>query len=296
MKRIIYIVLIVFIGFTLFSFWMSPSLGGLIPGGKNSPDHKVERIAFATEPQIDFKLTYKNLASDSKLVKLKETYALDTLIAKPKTDIEKILKIQSWVQSRWIHDGDRTPEYNDALYILEEAKKGKRFRCVEYSLVAGQCLASLGFTVRNLGLMTKDVNEVNYGAGHVANEVYLKDLQKWVFIDPQFDVITFKDGIPLNAVELQNLIANNIDFDIVNPNGVITKEEYKEWIGPYLYYFNVSLNKGSIGIFDRFIGTKKQLTLIPKGADEPKYFQRLFRLNNTYFTTSLADFYPKLTE
>ncbi len=296
MKRVKYYALTILLIFIFFSFWMSPSLGGLIPGGKDTPDKSVEKIAFDLEPTNEFTLSYLSRTDDTTLIKLRKAYPLDSLTANAKSDLEKILKIQSWVQSQWVHNGDSKPEIYDALYILQEAKKGRKFRCVEYSLVAGECLASLGFKVRNIGLMTKDINDVNYGAGHVANEVYLKDLQKWVFIDPQFDVITTKASIPLNAVELQNLIANNTDFNIINPNGVISKEDYKEWIGPYLYYFNVSLNKGSIGIFDRIIGSKKQLILLPKGAEKPKYFQRLFRINNAYFTTSSGDFYPKLKD
>lgn len=142
--------------------------------------------------------------------------------------------------------------------------------------------------------MTKDVNEVNYGAGHVANEVYLKDLKKWAFIDPQFDVIVTGKGVPLNAVELQHHIANDMQFELSSPNNVITKEDYIEWIGPYLFYFQTSLNKGSVSIADRIIGTKKQLTLVPKGYEEPKYFQRLFRINTSYFTHSVNDFYPTI--
>jgi hypothetical protein len=296
MKIVKYLVLIVFFVFLSFSFWMSPSLGGLIPGGKNAPEKLVSKLEFDLEPTGNFTLTYQSRTHDEKLLELRNVYALDSLIKEAPSDFEKVRVVQSWVQSRWVHDGNSKPEVNDALFILQEAEKGKRFRCVEYSLVAGQCLASLGYTVRNLGLMTKDVNDVNYGAGHAANEVYLRDLEKWIFIDPQFDVITVKDGIPLNAVELQQHIANNIDFEIVNPNGIISKEEYKNWIGPYLYYFYVSLNKGSVGILDRITGTKKQLTLLPKGADKPKYFQRLFRINNSHYTTSLGDFYPKLND
>ena len=116
-------------------------------------------------------------------------------------------------------------------------------------------------------------------------------MNKWIFIDPQYDVIATENGVPLNAVELQEVIANKKPFEIINPNKVIGKEEYIDWIGPYLYYFYVSLNKGKVSILDRIIGSKKQLTLVPIGGKEPKYFQRIFRLNNTYFTNSTADFY-----
>ncbi len=151
--------------------------------------------------------------------------------------------------------------------------------CVEYSIVTEQCLTSLGFIIRPLGLMTKDVSEVKSGAGHAVNEIYLKDLKKWILIDPQYDVITMKDNVPLNAVELQSCIANNLNFGIIYPNRTTTKEEYRKWIGPYLYYLYVTINGQSVGVWDRIVGNKKQLTLLPIGAEKPTYFQKIFRIN-----------------
>ena len=260
--------------------------------GKESPDQVVERLSFTSTSNNAFELTYPDKSDRADLVTLRKTYQLDTLIQNCNSDFEKVKRVQSWVQSRWEHDGDNRPARSSALYILQEAEKGQRFRCVEYSLVANQCLSSLGFRVRNLGLMTKDVSNVRYGAGHSVNEVYIPDLKKWVLIDPQFDAMSMQNGIPLNAVELQNAIANDEDFTLINPNKTISKDDYQKWIGPYLYYFKISLNKGSVGIWDRIIGNKKQLTLVPVGAENPKVFQRLFRITTSYFTHSTGDFYP----
>lgn len=153
-------------------------------------------------------------------------------------------------------------------------------------------MKSLGFIVRRLWLKTKDVDVVNSGEGHVVNEVYLSDFKKWFFIDPQFDIMVLKNGIPLNAVEFQSAIANNEQIEIINPSKEITDEEYIEWISPYLFYFTTSLNNGRISNWDRVIGAKKQLTLVPKGHKPPTYFQRLFRIRTNYKTNSISDFYP----
>jgi hypothetical protein len=277
-----------------FVFWMSPRLGGLLNFGKDSISQEIHKLQFDTISNKDFGLVYSKRDKEEALINLKKTYALDSLVAHCNTDFEKVSTIQSWVQSRWEHNGDNVPEKSDALYILKEAEKGKQFRCVEYSIVANQCLASLGFIVRSLGLMTKDVEEVKFGAGHVVNEVYLYDLKKWVMIDPQFDVITTYNGEPLNAVELQACIANKLAFEIINPNETISKEDYEKWIGPYLYYFTISINGQNITWKDRLLGTKKQICLQSIGTKQPKYFQNLIKLNNNYYTNSLNDFYPKL--
>ncbi len=282
------IIIVIFIGFT---FYMSPSFGGLIYGGKEEHDKNVEKLEFTNDRNFNYQIEYKTYSDEPDLIKLKTDFKLDTIVKNAKSDFEKVLLIQSWVNSRWKHDGNNSPEKNDAYYILEQAEKGERFRCTEYSLVASESLKSLGFKVRSVGLMTKDIDEVNSGGGHAVNEVFIPDLKKWIFIDPQYDIMVTENGLPLNAVELQKAIANKELIEIINPNKVIEKEEYIEWIGPYLYYFYTSLNKGKVSVWDRIIGNKKQLTLVPEGKKEPKYFQRIFRLNNMYFTNSTNDFY-----
>jgi hypothetical protein len=290
-RKILKIILTFFTIFIGFTFYMSPSFGGLISGGKEEHDKNVEKLEFTDNRNSNYQIEYKKYSNEPDLIKLRTDFKLDTIVKNAKSDFEKVLLVQSWVNSRWKHDGDNTPEKNDAYFILKQAEKGERFRCVEYSLVASACLKSLGFKVRNVGLMTKDIDEVNYGGGHAVSEVLIPDLKKWIFIDPQYDIIATENGIPLNAVELQQVIANKNEFEIINPNKVISKKEYIEWIGPYLFYFYTSLNKGKVSVWDRIIGNKKQLTLVPKGKKEPKYFQRIFRLNNMYFTNSVNDFY-----
>lgn len=293
-KKILKAIGLLLLLFLIFSFWMSPRLGGLIPLGKDSIDKTVSIHRFDTASTGEFQLEYSDISGRDDLVKLRKEYKLDSLIKDCRTDFEKVAKIQSWVQSRWEHDGKNVPEYNDAIYILKEAEKGKRFRCVEYSIVANQCLSALGFKVRGLGLMTRDISKVKWGGGHAVNEVYLDDVKKWVFIDPQYDVIPVANDTPLNAVELQNYISEGKDFQLLNPNNTITKDEYVKWIGPYLYYFYTSLKGERISIWDRIIGTKKQLTLYPIGAEKPRYFQKMMRINNSYYTHSVRDFYPEL--
>ncbi|SMG35482.1 Transglutaminase-like superfamily protein [Marivirga sericea] len=288
------ILLVLVVAFICFSFYLSPRLGTLIPLGKESRSQAIYDLSFDTIPTNNFNITYSDRSADSFYHELRKKYKLDSIVKGAKTDFDKILTIQGWVQSRWEHDCCNTPKENNALYILEQAEKGERFRCVEYSTVAKQCLASLGFKVRGLGLMTKDISDVQSGGGHVVNEVYIQDIKKWMYFDPQFGVIPTLDGAPLNAVELQYRIKNGLYFDLINPNQTTTKEDYIEWVSPYLYYFTVNLNQGGIGIWDRIVGNKKSLTLYPKGAEQPAYFQKIFRLNTSYYTHSLSDFYPEL--
>jgi len=62
---------------------------------------------------------------------------------------------------------------------------------------------------------------------------------------------------------------------------------YKNWIAPYLYYFDFAIDQ-------RFFvkkGEKRKgvIMLVPKGAKEPKVFQRKFPIRNcTYISNHSA--------
>ena len=57
-KKILKTFVALFILFTLFSFWMSPRLGGIISMGKEGPDQKVEVLHFDTAATGKHPLVY----------------------------------------------------------------------------------------------------------------------------------------------------------------------------------------------------------------------------------------------
>ncbi|MDL2297160.1 transglutaminase-like domain-containing protein [Bacteroidales bacterium OttesenSCG-928-B11] len=224
---------------------------------------------------------------------LRSRYPIDSLIKEARTDMEKTLKILNWVHNQWQHNGSNEPRKNDAISILEEAKEGKNFRCVEYGIVAAACLNAIGLNSRMLALKTKDVETTEYGAGHVATEVFLNDLQKWVFIDGQFDAMPVLNGVPLNAVEFQKAIAENFDQLEIKTESDISKSAYVNWIYPYLYYFDVKFdNRESINNRQSIDG-KSSLMLVPLGAKFPTIFQIRYPMDYFKYTHSLEDFYAQ---
>ena len=90
--------------------------------------------------------------ADPYLNKLRTTYKLDELVAGKNGDYEKVQAVCHWVRSRWEHNGNNEPKKNDAISILQEAEQGKRFRCVEYSVVLGDSspLELQSFALREL--------------------------------------------------------------------------------------------------------------------------------------------------
>jgi len=230
--------------------------------------------------------------SDSNNPYLKELrikFNLDEVVAESQSDYDKVLAITHWVHRLWEHHGKNQPEKNDPISIIEEAKQGKRFRCVEYGIVVAGCLNSLGIPARVLGLKTADMETREYGAGHVVTEAYLKEMEKWVMIDGQHDLIPLLDGKPLNAFELRKALMTSRDLLSITGNvDPFRSNEYFDWIEEYLFYFDVPLD-------NRYLSNRSEekVMLVPKGANKPKVFQRKNPLKNVVYTESVQCFYQK---
>jgi len=238
------------------------------------------------------KFVYEENIDNDYLIKLREKYPIDSLARQAKSDTEKVLKIINWVHNQWQHNGGNKPLKNDAISILNEAKEGKKFRCVEYGIVAVACLNSIGLKSRVLALKTKDVETRKYGAGHVLLEVYLNDLKKWVMVDGQWDAMPVLHNIPLNATELQKAISENYNELEIKSLSATSKRHYLDWIYPYLYYFDVSFDNREGTEIERInSGDKPKLMLVPLGAKNPQIFQITKKIDNCLYTNSINDFY-----
>ncbi len=264
-----------------------------------APSQKVLDISFTDEtPNSNYTFFYSDTLDHLYLRELRQEYGIDALISSVDSELDKIKVVLNWASSQWEHNGYNSPSNPDALTILKEAKIGNQFRCVEYGILASACLNSVGIPARVLGLKTRDVEKVRRGAGHVVAETYSRQFDKWIFVDPQFNVLPMLDGVPLNGVEFQEALFNNKDqVELVNVNGKVSdnmKETYLNWIGKYLYYFDV--------LFDQRIGNepnyesvngKTKLMLVPLGEKEPTVFQRNNKINYCFYTHSVRDFYRK---
>lgn len=244
-----------------------------------------------------FRIKYEHNADGEYLRTLRERYGLRSFINDSKDDAEKARRILHWVHQQWQHNGSNEPRKSDALSILEEAKEGKNFRCVEYSIVTAACLNAVGLKARTVALKTREVETTQSGAGHVAVEVFLADIGRWAFLDAQWDVMPVLDGIPLNAVELQKAITQHYAKLEIRSLSDVDRESYMEWIYPYLYYLDIAFDNGKTSSGPDFGAKgKSRLMLVPVGAKEPTVFQIQFKIENCYYTNALADFYEHPTE
>jgi transglutaminase-like putative cysteine protease len=215
---------------------------------------------------------------------LRDEFKLDGVVRSCATDFERAVTLCQWVHSRWEHVSDIPSRPQSAVEILRRAAAGERFRCAEYGLVLGRVLNAKGLPARSIGLRTLDVATRQMFAGHVGTEVFLRDLGRWVFFDPQFDLVTVLGGMPLSAVELQSALAR--DEPVQCRTSTATEPaRYLSFIKPYLTFFNVAGVDPNGKIWD--------VSLVPLGLLSPLAFEgAAYTAANRIATHSLATFYP----
>ncbi len=247
-------------------------------------------------PEYDNKTAQKLIVyySDSSenlfLRELTARFQLKELTKKCKTQAEIALTVCNWVSRQWNQDGGTLPKKSTAIEILEEAKAGKQFRCVEYSITIAGCLNALGIKSRTVGLKMKGMDTIQYGAGHVITEAFLSDLGKWISLDGQFDMMPVLNNIPLNAIELQQALRNEPErLQFMSISQKFSKEAYIKWINPYLYYFDIEVdNREGYDLEKRT--HRKGIMLVPIGEKCPTIFQRLYPMEYVC-TNSIQAFY-----
>jgi hypothetical protein len=263
-----------------------------------TPSKKVNTIQFEQqERNTAFQFFFPDPATDTILIHLRTEYQLEQLVQGAKNEEEKVLRVLKWARSQWEHVPSNNAETNNACTILDRAKKGERFRCVEYGIVLKSALNALGLKARTIGLKTRDVESTLVAAGHVLAEVWLQDRQKWAMVDAQFDAMPVLDGVPLNAVELQSAIVQKRPFQFIRLQGPLSDGEHKQYmkfIPHYLFYFDVSFDEKNLKRSQKYeVDGKYQLMLVPIGAKKPTVFQRKYPMDYLQYTHSLADFYAK---
>lgn len=259
---------------------------------------KLEQIEFTEDPANEnYQFIYQDDENSPELSTLQSLYRLDSVADMGSSEIQRMLALLNWTNGRWKHNGSNTPSKSNTLTILEEAKAGKKFRCVEYGTVLRSVLAANGYKARTLGLKIKEVEVTSSGAGHVPTEAWSDTHGKWFLLDAQFNVVPMLDGQPLNAVELQDAIFQKKDFKLVNFYGEVdnmTRKNFLRFIPSYLYYFDFRFDQREV-VYDSLykVNNKIVLMLVPKGAKRPDTFQIKNKMNYLEYTNSLNDFYRK---
>ncbi|MCC2545468.1 transglutaminase-like domain-containing protein [Hymenobacter sp. BT175] len=245
-----------------------------------------EVLPFTTQLDPAIPAFQYGTADDEYLTRLRDLYGLEDVVAGRQTDYDKVRALCVWVHNRWEHDGHSQARNLDPISILKEAALGKQFQCIEYSTVLTGALSSIGIPARTVYLKTADVETRRSGASHVVTEAWLRDQQKWVLVDAQWDIIPTLRNTPLSAVELQKVLATNEpDLQFATSTGA-KGNYYFKWLKPYLYYFDTRLDQ-RFGVN----AAPSSLMLVPEGAPKPRIFQRTAKITRMRYTNSVSTFY-----
>jgi hypothetical protein len=247
---------------------------------------RLQALQFEKDPDPTAYSFQRSTPDEPYLVNLYTTYALEDVVAGKDTDLAKVRAVCTWVHNRWEHNGRNSAKKQDPISILQEASMGKQFQCVEYSTVIVGALTALGIPARPLNLKTADVETRRDGAGHAVAEAWLRDQQKWVMVDGQWDVVPMLNDTPLNAVELQAAIAAKAPGLHIETSSETKSKAYFSWLTNYLYYFDT--------VLDTRFGVKAApsgLMLVPMGAKNPTVFQHDTPIHRMRYTHSVSTFY-----
>lgn len=213
---------------------------------ENAQRSKVFDLVAWDNPDLDYpgRHTFKTLAE---LEPLRKQYRLDDLLIGSKDEWDSQLKALAWVHNRWAHDGIHEPSARNALTILKEVAEGKRFRCVEYSIVLSEVLQALGYPARSIGLRSQNAS-FGTGKGHVVSEVWNNDLGQWVLLDGQNNSYWEDQGRPLSAQQVRQLIqAGGRPKMVSRPSSWNATPNSKEW-DVYFYHLTYRIDHAGEGL------------------------------------------------
>ncbi|MBQ8392454.1 MAG: transglutaminase domain-containing protein [Clostridia bacterium] len=144
-------------------------------------------------------------------------YKLDRFI-NANDDEDTVKKILRWTYEILLHSTyyENTINYKSSIDIIEFSRANKLcLNCYCHSYVLKDALCSVGITARLVYCMP--INGDYYG-NHVIVEYYSKNHQKWIFVDPTYNVLfTNKRGVPVSLLEFrENIIKNRKNLIVIN--------------------------------------------------------------------------------
>lgn len=262
---------------------MAPSGAAVDPPTfSETPDPSVPRQVF---PSV----------ADAYFVRLRTWFELDSRIPKALTELERARAICASVHGRWTHSNDDEPSRNDPITILEEASKGKRFRCVQFGITLAGALTAFGLPARVVSMMSRDVETRESGASHVVAEAWLTSLGKWAMLDAQENALVFQGDQPLSCAEVASCLSDpNLRVQIPGlPPGIDSRMYLNpEAFGPNFYYFQTRVDQRRLD--PEQLSDEREhasIMLCPVGAPEPRVFQRASPFQRVTYTRSKKAFY-----
>lgn len=190
-------------------------------------------------------------AKDPNLVALRQGLHLDS-IAGGGTEVSQVLNLLHWIHNLIPHDGNHeNPAVRNAMNMIAVCKKDNRgLNCRGLATVLNECYLSMGFASRFVTCLPKDSLKIDPDC-HVINVVYIRSLQKWIWIDPTNDAYVMNEkGELLGPEEVRQRLIDHRPL-IVNPDAnwnhksAVEKENYLyNYMAKNLYMLQCPVNSG----------------------------------------------------
>lgn len=174
------------------------------------------------------------------LVQLREQFKLDS-VAGAGDEISKIKNLLHWVHEVVPHDGNSdNPKIKNTAAMIELCRKENRgVNCRMMAQMLTEVYLAMGFKARFVTCMP-----MNYVSDcHVITVVYSNTLNKWVWVDPTFDLFVMdENGTMLSISEVRERIRSDKplqinDYANWNHRSPQTKEYYIDhYMAKNLYY------------------------------------------------------------
>jgi transglutaminase-like putative cysteine protease len=156
----------------------------------------------------------------AQLQDFRKKFELDKVVAGSLTEWEKIRKLRGWVARRWdwYLPNSNIEDFTtwNASEILDVSGASQKIggNCLHYAIVLTQACQSFGIPARIVS------TNFSIWGGHELVEVWSRDYEKWIMVDPNFDTMFYyrENAIPLSALELHKVFLDTYypDKEIIN--------------------------------------------------------------------------------
>jgi hypothetical protein len=127
-------------------------------------------------------------------------------------DFSDAISMREYLRDLFPHGTASTSFINiNVLEMIDAAEQGGKFLCGNISKMLIQLIQAGGTQARTVGLQASH-------SGHVVVELWSKRFNKWVILDPDYNVhYTNTTGIPLSAIELYEMSQDSEHIKYIKP-------------------------------------------------------------------------------
>lgn len=217
-------------------------------------EHGTEPVSSAPDLTVDYEITSNGDLTAGlpirleplhlpRLEELKQREALEAIVASGESEFAQILALKDWVSSQWPAGyPDPYPPW-DAITVLDWIRGGVTGGfCAQYAQVLLQSLAALGLQARYV-----EIGSVDNPYAHFLTEVWSNEFNKWVLLDPDFNLHFERNGVPLSALEIHDALVRSqlSDVDVILGTRRAGHSNPASWplrTADLYYYLRVHLN------------------------------------------------------